>query len=371
MSYVVVESGAVVASMGHAMTSLLRLEDIRIDGGTQSRVNINEATVAEYAEALEAGDSMPPVYVFFDGTDHWLADGFHRYFANQRIGAAHIYAEVCNGTCRDAKLYAYGANRSHGLRRSNDDKRNAVLGMLTLAGDWSDSRIAKHVGVDHKTVAAHRQSILGNSQDAPSRRTVVRNGKTYQQDTTGLTASATARKAAGQRAVESDATSTANETASTATAKQKAPGSVTMTEGDDDGLGDFDPLDEMKRMQVELDVAHRDLQRALSQVAELEAAMAKDDNKSAILELIRARDTAHRTRDDSMADAVAQARRAKRYEQQLARIGRAVGERDLDKVPQAVETLARRFRAVISAASARQTTPSPTPAGATPDREHI
>lgn len=163
----------------------LPLAEISINGGTQARAEINMATVAEYADALSEGETLPPALVFFDGAKHHLADGFHRYHANAKIGATSMECEVRTGMLLDARLYAYGANQGHGLRRSNDDKRKAVLGMLSDFGDWSDNRIAKHVGVDHKTVAAHRPSILGNSQDAPTTRTVERNGKTYAQDTAG------------------------------------------------------------------------------------------------------------------------------------------------------------------------------------------
>lgn len=65
--------------------------------------------------------------------------------------------------------------------------------MLADFADWSDNRIAKHVGVDHKTVAAHRASILGISQDAATTRTVERNGKTYTQDVSGQQKSAKQR----------------------------------------------------------------------------------------------------------------------------------------------------------------------------------
>lgn len=87
--------------------------------------------------------------------------------------------EVRTGTLLDARLYAYGANQGHGLRRSSEDKRKAVLGMLADFSDWSDSRIARHVGVSDKTVAAHRPAILGNSEDAPDERTyTTRHGTT-------------------------------------------------------------------------------------------------------------------------------------------------------------------------------------------------
>ncbi len=134
----------------------LPIGDISIDGGTQARVEINAATVDEYAEALTEGEALPPAIVIFDGAKHYLADGFHRYHAYRKIGARTIECEVRTGTLRDARFCAYGANKTHGLRRTNEDKRKAVAGMLADFADWSDRAIAKHVGVSHPFVAAIR-----------------------------------------------------------------------------------------------------------------------------------------------------------------------------------------------------------------------
>lgn len=164
----------------------LKLKQIRIDGETQSRVQINDDVVSEYAESLKDGAKFPPVDVVFDGVDYWLTDGFHRWHAHNDIGALDISANVISGSKKDARIFAHGANKGHGLRRSNADKRKSVLGMLADAPEWSDSKIAKHVGVDHKTVASHRSAILGNSQDASPVRTVERGGKVYEQNTTNI-----------------------------------------------------------------------------------------------------------------------------------------------------------------------------------------
>ena len=67
--------------MTSASTAVLTLASVRTDGGTQARAMLCEETVAEYAAALDGGVSMPRVVVFYDGTDHWLADGFHRVAA--------------------------------------------------------------------------------------------------------------------------------------------------------------------------------------------------------------------------------------------------------------------------------------------------
>lgn len=141
------------------MTSkTLNIKTIRIDGGTQSRAEINSATVAEYGEALKEGITFPPVTVFFDGTDYWLADGFHRFLAHNTADKASIAADVRTGTQRDAQLFSFGVNAEHGLRRTNADKRKAVESMLSDV-EWaqlSDREIAKSCAVSHTYVAAIR-----------------------------------------------------------------------------------------------------------------------------------------------------------------------------------------------------------------------
>lgn len=137
----------------------INLKTIRIDGNTQSRVALNESAVADYVEALKGGVELPPVVVFYDGADFWLADGFHRYHAYRQDGRASIPADVHEGTNREAILYAIGANQAHGLRRTNEDKRKAVSLMLAdpeWAG-WSDRNIAKHCGVTQPFVSGLRK----------------------------------------------------------------------------------------------------------------------------------------------------------------------------------------------------------------------
>jgi hypothetical protein len=75
---------------------------------------------------MAAGAKFPPVIVFHDGTNYWLADGFHRLEAWKRNGVGSVKAEVKEGSRIDALKFAFGANSSHGLRMTNEDKRNAV-----------------------------------------------------------------------------------------------------------------------------------------------------------------------------------------------------------------------------------------------------
>jgi len=142
-------------------TKTLRLDQIRIDGGTQPRVAIDEQVVAEYADLLANETKLPPVTIFFDGAAYWLADGFHRYWANKRGNCESVLADVQQGTQRDAILYSVGANTDHGLRRTNADKRKAVLTLLEDEkwSQWSNREVAKQCGVSEITVRRTRESL--------------------------------------------------------------------------------------------------------------------------------------------------------------------------------------------------------------------
>jgi hypothetical protein len=148
-------------------TQTLPLKQIRIDGGTQPRVEINEEVVADYAEQLREGVAFPPVVVFFDGVVYWLADGFHRYHSHRRVGRDAMTTDVRDGGLRDAILYSVGANTEHGLRRTNEDKRKAVETMLTNnivsmdedGNPWSNRDIARQCHVDEGTVRNYRKIL--------------------------------------------------------------------------------------------------------------------------------------------------------------------------------------------------------------------
>lgn len=138
---------------------VLNIQAIRIDGGTQSREQINQDCVSEYAELVKDGVEFPPVQVFFDGNDYYLADGFHRYFAHLTAGKVSILATVNNGTLRDAILHSLGANANHGLRPSRADKRKAINTLLDDF-EWSalaDREIARICNVSHTLVAEVRR----------------------------------------------------------------------------------------------------------------------------------------------------------------------------------------------------------------------
>lgn len=171
------------------MVKKINLAAIRIDGGTQARVEINTDTVSEYAEAIRSGAELPPVVVFHDGAEHWLADGFHRFHAHKSAEKVSISAEVRDGTKRDAVLFSLGANGTHGMRRTNADKRKAVETMLADAdwSQWSDNQIAKTCGVSHPFVGAIRSSLETVTSEKPAERTyTTKHGTTAVMKTDGI-----------------------------------------------------------------------------------------------------------------------------------------------------------------------------------------
>ena len=137
---------------------LLGIDVIRIDGDTQAREEISQSLINEYVADMEKGDQFPAVIAFFDGVEHWLADGFHRYFANKKLGIGSILTDVRTGTNRDAWLYSLGANGMHGLRRTNADKRKSVRRALDdfELQEWSNAEIARQCDVSPSLVASMR-----------------------------------------------------------------------------------------------------------------------------------------------------------------------------------------------------------------------
>ena len=143
------------------------LQDIKRDGGTQMRAGLDEPTVLEYADAMRTSGgwgTFPPLVVYYDGSNYWLADGFHRWRAAWEAHGSEYDApcEVRAGTQRDAMLHAASANSDHGLRRTNADKRRAVLALLQDPewSQWSDGEIARRCKVSQPFVSGLRPKPL-------------------------------------------------------------------------------------------------------------------------------------------------------------------------------------------------------------------
>ena len=160
--------------------SSMKMDNIRIDGDTQPRTDINTELVTEYAAAMKAGAKFPAVIVFHDGDDYWLVDGFHRWHAAKEAKLKKIDCDIREGTLEEARWFSYQVNADHGLRRTNADKNKAVKAALLhpKAAQMSDGQIAEHVGVDHKTVAKVRKELAATREIPKSTNRTGRDGRT-------------------------------------------------------------------------------------------------------------------------------------------------------------------------------------------------
>jgi hypothetical protein len=156
-------------------TKQVELESITVKEEVQQREDLNMECVEEYAEEIAKGTQFPPLVVFSDGENMFLADGRHRYEAYKLAGVVDVTVIVNEGGLRDAILHAVGANTDHGLRRTNADKRKAVI---TLLQDeewkcWSDGVIADRCHVSQPFVSRLRNELTQNGFESAS----VRIGK--------------------------------------------------------------------------------------------------------------------------------------------------------------------------------------------------
>ena len=158
----------------------IRIADIRRDGATQPRSGLDAQHVEDLIQALTDGATLPAIDVMFDGTFYWLYDGFHRTAAHERLGHTKIAAIVHQGAQEDAQWESYAANKSHGLKRSNEDKKRQVLAALRhpKAPTLSNRELARHVGVDEGTIRYYRTQLESTAEIPQSTTRIGADGRT-------------------------------------------------------------------------------------------------------------------------------------------------------------------------------------------------
>jgi len=149
------------------MNKVMNIGALVMDQRLQSRAEISEEAVSDYAEALLGGADFPPVLVYFDSINYYLTDGYHRVLAHKRAEKVSILCEVVNGSITDAIFRSTGVNTDHGMRRTYADKRKAVM---TLLDDFawqgmSNTQIAKHCGVSPSFVSELRKGVGKDTGD--------------------------------------------------------------------------------------------------------------------------------------------------------------------------------------------------------------
>lgn len=141
--------------MASPTTKTLPVDELVLDGGTQSRVAISEETVEEYVEVLAKHDGewpFPDLDVFHDGNQYLVGDGFHRTLAARRHGRDTIPCRVHQGTAWDALRFGMIRNLRNGLRPNQADKRRNVELLLDSGKKLTQKEIADLAGVSDRTV---------------------------------------------------------------------------------------------------------------------------------------------------------------------------------------------------------------------------
>ncbi len=110
-------------------------------------MKLDQVVVDEYAQAYCDEQKLPPIIVWNCTNDDkmYLVDGFHRVEGAKIAGLKELSFVEKSGSYREAVLFSVSVNSSHGLRRSNEDKRKAVITLLTDPewSQWSNRAIAQ------------------------------------------------------------------------------------------------------------------------------------------------------------------------------------------------------------------------------------
>ena len=143
----------------------IKLGLIRVSAEWQHRDGENTDHTRDLADALRSKSELPPLDVveMDDPSGEFaLVDGYHRLAAMRtaKIERADLRV-VAKGNESDAAWWACRANIGHGLRRSNDEKRNAVrAALLHPRGDGANNEeLAAHCGVSPRLVSDVRAEV--------------------------------------------------------------------------------------------------------------------------------------------------------------------------------------------------------------------
>ncbi len=147
--------------------------------GVRVDPDLDTTIIAAYAERMEEGDQFPPVVLFRDSEHLYVGDGFHRIAAAEKNGFTDIEADVREGTRLDAVWFALGANRQHGRRMSDADRKNAVARAMREFPNKSLREIAERIGCSHEYVRKIRDAATEVSTVDTCAKVTGRDGKAY------------------------------------------------------------------------------------------------------------------------------------------------------------------------------------------------
>lgn len=145
------------------------LADLATDPKMQMRVTMDQDTIEQYAEKIDAILEEKPidvVVVDVNGYETWyVVDGFHRYHAAQLAECRAVRVRLMKGTYEQALLFAMSANWKNGLRPKPEDATRSVHMLLSIAPDFGfDSKaVNKWVtsfGIPASTARNHTKEMV-------------------------------------------------------------------------------------------------------------------------------------------------------------------------------------------------------------------
>ncbi len=151
-------------------TKPLHLAKIKVESWLQPRDALDVDAVADYTRVFKdcKESPFPPLRVFLIDGKHYLTRGFHRMAAAKAANQATHVGEVYNGTRQEALIDAASSNTDNGVRRTNKDKRRAVLMLLTGrdSPDWTNRFNAQATKTSHQFVNLMAKELADTSTEA-------------------------------------------------------------------------------------------------------------------------------------------------------------------------------------------------------------
>jgi hypothetical protein len=128
------------------------------------RFRLDRGWIQRLKEKYRAGVELEPITVAMINEQPYLISGWHRAAALEEVGAKEADARIVRGvSVKEARWQAAQSNQAHGLPLKRRELRNVFRAFVdadnhTEADEWGGTlftsyrRIAREVGVDHKTV---------------------------------------------------------------------------------------------------------------------------------------------------------------------------------------------------------------------------
>lgn len=153
-----------------------KLTEIVRDPRCQMRVEMDDDAIEEYALDV---DKLPPGKAMRCPEGLYLYDGWHTYEAHLKADRKSMRLQVVEGFVQDAIIAACASNLTHGLQRTDADKRKAITTLLGI-GPWedrSDRAIAEHCKVSHFLVGVVRKKLAEDKKRQEEATEFGHNGK--------------------------------------------------------------------------------------------------------------------------------------------------------------------------------------------------